>query len=95
MGAGRSDYWRIRTAFGPPREDQAEGEEAYRKGLREAEKCEPPSKIERAWREIKHRRRSTTPHSGPDAPAPRLRPRRRVSEDSRACFSCPLWTVAL
>jgi hypothetical protein len=42
------------------REIERKVREAYRKGLRDAEKRGPPSDIERAWREIKERGRSTT-----------------------------------
>ena len=40
------------------REIERKAGEAYRKGLRDAERREPPSEIERAWREIRERGRS-------------------------------------
>ena len=54
-----------RAALGKAHGESARGierkvREAYRKGLRDAEQREPPTDIERAWREIKERDRSVT-----------------------------------
>ena len=42
------------------REIERKVRETYRKGLRDAEKREPPTDIERAWREVNERGRSAT-----------------------------------
>ena len=44
--------------------------EAYRRELREAERCEPPTDVERAAREMKERGRSIKPAFRPGRPGP-------------------------